>query len=152
MRVCQNYLGFLAVSIAVLTGCSSDADKRPKRVPVTGTITYNGKPLANAAIAFVPFGAGANAATGTTNASGNFILTTFKTDDGAIPGTYGISIAAVIDDNRNPDGTQIYSDEDPRWKPPKSSIPVRYSNPKKSELTAEVVAGKPNVFDFPLKD
>lgn len=152
MRVRQNYWGILAISLAVFSGCSADSDKRPKRVPVTGTITYNGNPLPNAAIGFIPSGAGANAATGSTNGSGKYTLTTFTTNDGAIPGKYEISISAVIDENRNPDGTQIYSDEDPRWKPPKSSIPVRYNDPKKSELTAEVVAGKANLFDFSLKD
>jgi len=136
----------------VSSGCSEETDPRPKRVPVAGTITYQGAPLSDAAVAFIPASSGGSPAQGTTNSEGMYRLTTFTENDGAIPGTYGVAVSAVIENNRNPDGTQIYSEEDPRWKPPKSRIPQRYNIPSKSKLTGEVISDEPNVIDFDLED
>ena len=144
------YVALVLIAL-VTSGCSEETDPRPKRVPVTGTITYQGAPLPDAAVAYIP-ASGGSPAQGTTDSQGIYRLTTFTENDGAIPGTYGIAISAVIENNRNSDGTQIYSDEDPRWKPPESLIPKRYNIPSKSQLTSEVKGGEPNVIDFDLKD
>lgn len=144
--------GLVATAGLLLAGCGGGDDGRPERVPVSGTVMYNGKPLENAGVTFVPKGEGKRSATGATDAQGRYRLTTFDTNDGAIIGNHDVAFYAVKDDNRNPDGTPRYSEEDPRWKPPKSIIPDKYGDPRKSGLTKEVTKGKPNVFDFELKD
>ena len=147
--------GWLICSLAIALpcfGCSSKSDGRPERVPVTGSITFNEKPLQNAAIAFVPVGSSGPPATGATDSDGSYELMTFETADGAIPGSYNVSIVATGEDpNRNPDGSQKYSEEDPRWTQPKSTIPEHYNDPIKSKLNATVSVDGENEHNFDLK-
>ena len=62
-------------------GADGEAD-RPPRLPVTGTVTYNGAPLADAQITFNPETAGGTAAFARTDAEGHYELTSFETGDG----------------------------------------------------------------------
>ena len=91
----MNRPGKLAVSALVtvgivLTGCSSSS--RPPTYPVTGTVTWQGKPLAGAAITFVPTGEG-EAASAITDAEGKYALTTWEAGDGARPGEYRVKVS-----------------------------------------------------------
>ena len=61
-------------------------------VPVEGTVTMDGKPLAGAAVAFVGTTEGTRAAAGVTDESGKFVLTTVEQGDGAIPGEYKVTV------------------------------------------------------------
>src|SRR5262245_12374499 len=78
-----------------------------KTVKVEGVVTLDGKPLPAATVTFVPDGNG-RAASGRTDQDGIFRLTTFRTDDGAVPGEYKVTV--VVDKpteerfvGRNPD-------------------------------------------------
>jgi hypothetical protein len=65
-------------------------------VPVTGKIIYQDQPVANARITFHNKATeGGRSATGRTGPDGTFSLTTFKTDDGALPGDYIITVSLV---------------------------------------------------------
>ena len=59
---------------------------RPSTVPVSGSITYNGVPVAGAVVTFSPTVAGGFAASAVTDGRGNFILTTFAPKDGCCSG------------------------------------------------------------------
>jgi len=72
-------------------GCSGTA--RPPTYPVSGTVTLKGKPLEGATIVFVPVAKGAEAASGVTDASGKYQLTTFVAGDGAQDGEYKIKVS-----------------------------------------------------------
>src|SRR2546422_918840 len=63
-----------------------------KPVPVQGVLTVDGKALANATVIFVPDDAAGKSATGLTDVSGAFRLTTFKLNDGALRGAYKITV------------------------------------------------------------
>lgn len=146
MRISSMFLiSSTAISALSLTGCGAG---QLKTVPVTGTVTYKGDPLEGAAVVF--FKEKAPPATGQTDASGTFTLTTFEPNDGAVPGDYVVTVAKmesapeVTDDGRIP---RPASD-----KPPKSLVPIKYSEPKSTDLKETVASTGPNEFTFDLKD
>lgn len=79
------------LAVAFLIGCTASTN-RPKTVKVTGTVTYNGQAVEGATVTFGPASAEGHAASGKTNASGQFTLSTFEQGDGAVPGTYIVTI------------------------------------------------------------
>jgi len=115
--------------------------------PVSGTVRYNGKPLANAYVSFSPDEPGLRAASGSTDANGHYRLTTFDGYDGAMVGKHRVMIRA----EEMPVGPHKAAD-DITFKRGKLLTPLRYSNADTSGLTAEVVARKNNVIDFDLTD
>lgn len=91
-------IGYLVVCllagliVAGTSGCGPEGVKgRPPMAKVKGTVKYKGKPVANAAIMFTMEGA-PRSAIGTTDADGNFKLTTFDTYDGAFVGTHKVTV------------------------------------------------------------
>src|SRR5262245_19140012 len=72
----------VVVAVLGLAGCASQ-----KTTPVEGVVLLDGKPLAGASIQFVPQGAGRDA-TGETDKSGQFVMSTFQPRDGVLPGSY----------------------------------------------------------------
>jgi len=72
-------------------GCG---DGRPTRVPVSGKVVIDGKPLAFGAVRFTP-AEGGRPATGELDAGGAFKLTTFEPEDGAAPGSHVVTIHAA---------------------------------------------------------
>ena len=134
---------------------------------VTGTVTYQGKPVEGATVAFTPEGQG-RAASGRTDASGKFSLTTLNANDGAVPGKYKVAVAKV----ENLDAAAQITAEDmakmvaggqgaPAGPTPRSGakqggmkhhVPEKYENAETSGLTADVTDGGPNDFKFDLTD
>ena len=133
--------GFL---LAPSCGCG-EGDSR--LAPVSGTIRYNGKPLANAYVGFWPEEKGVRAASGSTDANGFYRLTTFEASDGATIGQHRVMVRA----EEKADGPPMPAD-DINFKRGKLLTAARYSNGDTSGLTAEVIARKNNVIDFNLSD
>lgn len=80
-----------------------------KVVPVSGKITVDGQPLANASVYFQPTGdkaAGVPASMALTDAQGNYTLTTAteKPQEGAVPGSHKVILSAVSQD---PQGGEV---------------------------------------------
>ena len=103
-------ISFLLVVPAAmfLSGCG--APKPPKPVPVKGTVTFRGKPLANARVSF--YGPKASLpATGDTNEKGEFVLSMYGKDDGALVGEDKVTVSSLSKDSGNapPDATKIAS-------------------------------------------
>ena len=65
---------------------------------VEGVVTLDGAPLSGATVSFMPVGEG-RAASGLTDGTGYFRLSTFRTDDGALAGDYKV---VVVVDNTEP--------------------------------------------------
>jgi hypothetical protein len=126
----------LALTI-VATGCGGD---RLQRVPVSGTVTLDGQSLAKGSITFLPVGAGV--AAGGMIEGGTYAIVR---DDGPAPGSYKVEINAT-----EPTGETIIDPvgniEVPQVRNP---VPARYN--RNTELTAEISATEPNVFDFALE-
>lgn len=143
----------IALAIIVPGGCSGGTDG-PKLVKCSGTITYQGKPLPNAQVLFIPQEAGAvqsaRSAQAITTAEGHYRLETLSDGDGVIPGKYQVTITA-----RGP-GKPIPSDVNPgldaneAFLPGPPLIPEKYFRPETSGLTAEIPSGGTSAQDFKL--
>lgn len=124
-------------------------------LPATGTVTYQGKPVENAVVSFLP--EQGVMGTGTTDASGKYEIHTGG-KPGATPGKNQVSISKF-----SSQATTTMKAEDmqkmaqkmtqPGGGAPisKNELPVKYSSPKESGFSADVQSGK-SVFDFTLTD
>lgn len=138
---------------AAIAGCSGR--DLPETIPVTGQVTYQGKPLVDAQIGFIPKqeGSGAHPARGRTDERGAFELTTYfgPQDElsGATPGDYIVTVQKH-DVPGDPVEVQKMFFKNPGMVP-KSLLPAEYGDPGKSELTATVVEDGDNSFEFKLE-
>jgi len=93
MRIHASLLALL-LGLPLLIGCNQG----PSLAPVHGRLTCNGKPVKEAGVIFSPVPATEGAkesgkpATGSTDADGRFVLTTYKSGDGALVGKHRASI------------------------------------------------------------
>ena len=149
---------FLAsFSIMAVVGCGGS--KWPPTYKSSGTVTLDGTPVERATITFYPLD-GQKPANATTDANGNYELTSFNAGDGATPGSFGVAIQKfpAIEIETIPGGTpydeSMNTDEGPSpdsEKDPVNELPEKYSNYEKSGLSATVVTDGENVFTFELK-
>jgi hypothetical protein len=99
MRVRQMYIfqaqkvAAFGFAIAICVASSGCGDGRPSRVPVSGQVLIDGKPLTRGTITFVP--PEGRASSGKLDESGHFTLSCFETGDGAVIGTHKISITSA---------------------------------------------------------
>ena len=129
----RNTLVILAFLI-LITGCARSP------LPVQGTLTVDGRPLANANVIFVPDDPDGKSATGTTDASGAFRLTTFKLHDGAMRGSYKVTVThseriEIPADIKDPDEQKAFLASQP-VKP--SVIPQAYTQSDQTPLKHRV--------------
>jgi hypothetical protein len=128
----------LLLGICCLAGCG---DRGPDRVVVSGTVTFNGKPLPHGNIRFMPTGDSAVPMAGTIVRDG-----VYKVErHGGVPvGAYKIEIEAYQVDKRhtNPDSPMA------RGAPRIQYLPKRYN--ANSELTITIEPGRAIVKDFAL--
>jgi hypothetical protein len=139
----------VGLALFVVNGCAKK-DTRVRRVPVSGTLFRMGQPVAEATVIFEPLGS-TPAATGTTDANGQFRLTTFDIDDGAVPGEYKVAVrkVQVIPGNRPSEAPDDLATTPPdeKW-----LLPVKYGHSDSSGLTANVKPDAKNDFKFELPD
>src|SRR5262249_46046732 len=85
----------LSAAVLLLAGCGDDTGLS-KRYRVTGNVTYNGKPLAKGNINFIPTSSPAtDRAAPAPIDNGRYTLTTATENDGALPGTYAVTITST---------------------------------------------------------
>jgi hypothetical protein len=161
-RLCLVFVGSLVV--AGCGGGGGDAAKNVAVFKVTGTVTYQGKPLPQAVVTFSPKGR-QPVAFGTTNDKGEFTLTTYTTGDGAAAGNYGVVVSkaassgattsgAATDAGHSADGSAIpEAGHDASSSPVVASvIPADYSDATKTPLKATVDASAENKFAFEINE
>ena len=152
----QRSLNALIVLLAI--GCGSDSGPPPVPLyPVSGVVTFNGRPVAEADVTF--FNAEQNrSAFGRTDDEGKYSLTTFTVKDGAVAGNHAVTIAKYVSTTPPPPEPDVESEayEPPKegYDPPEakadSGLPEKYADPGSSGLTATVDAGGANEFNFEL--
>ncbi len=132
----------LSLFLIGLAGCGSDV---PETARVFGRVTYQGRPVASdpanhleCEIRFWPED-GRRPALGQLDAEGNYRLSSFGQNDGAIPGKYIVTIKAVK--VHLPEGGK---DGWLEW-----IVPEKFENQETSGLTAAVEPGK-NEINFDL--
>jgi hypothetical protein len=132
--------------LVVIAGCGSSV----KTHEVSGTVTYQNAPLADAQVGFVPTDeSGAiKPARGMTDAQGRYTLKTYVSPDeevsGAMAGSFTVTVEKGFPQN------QIVTYEEIAKRQPLS--PPKYVNAKESPLKAEVKVGEANTLDFKLED
>lgn len=104
--------------IATLVGCG---EGRPHRVPVSGRVTIDGKPLTHGIVRFVP--QNDRPSGGVLDSEGRFTLTCFDPGDGAVLGLHRVAVAG--DERLN--ATRV------RW-----HAPPKYASHIQSGLTQEI--------------
>src|SRR5262249_5331682 len=102
-------------------------------------VTYNGKPVPNGTITFIP--ASGQAATGEIGPDGSYELKTFRRGDGAVAGEHKVVIVALEDTSGKL--------PEQRGGTPAARIPDKYTSVATTDLKAEVKA-EPNTIDFTL--
>jgi len=133
-----------ALMLLGLTGCGGKgAIKTPALVPVEGTITMDGKPLAEVTVMF-----GTGSAFGETDASGRYELKAQGGKKGCPVGDYKVVVEKWV----RADGSIYRSGEgiSPMDAGAIQKMPPRYSDMEKTELKANVPAGGGKV-NFELK-
>lgn len=130
------------VLIAQLLSLSSCGDGRPQRFAVTGTVAYNGKPLTDAQVMFMP--KDGRPATGMTDVAGRFTLTSLAAGDGTLAGEHIVCVSKTVPDP-NSDPKLPYGRTIP-------VLPQRYQSYASSPLRANVTPSGPNDFRFDLSD
>jgi hypothetical protein len=151
------FVAFLAVA-AMIVGCNSGGSDSGA-VKTGGVVTLDGQPVEGATVSFSP-ASGGKAASGITDSSGRFSLTTLEAGDGAMPGNYGVTVVKMAGGsepaaqpktmeeamkaglNKGGPGTKV--------EPAKSLLPEKYNSTATSGLTAEVKSSGENDFEFKL--
>lgn len=113
-----------------LPGCSHG----PQTVPVSGKVTYQGKPLAFGTVMFQP--ESGPPAKAQIQPDGSFTLETDGTP-GAVVGTHQVRVACFA--NQAPNAPPPPADREPTLGQP--LIPIRYNNFGQSNLVVEVTEG-----------
>lgn len=138
----------LAAALLTLTlmGCGGN-DAHP-HVPVSGTVTLNGEPLADAQVSFQPTGAtpgiGAEARTGP---DGRYKLTDRRGKPGTEAGAYNVTVSKRV----MPDGSPMPAEDktQPIRSSARESLPPHYSDPARTRLQV-VVPEHSGTIDLPL--
>ncbi len=149
--------------IAGCAGAEGDEERVPV-YPVKGKVTFAGAPLPNAYVTFSPVNVKPNenrpAATGKTNAQGEYALRTYDDGDGAAAGDYvvlvttGSSSGGQTEESAHAEfmkGGGAPAGHGGGDSGSKSSLPEKYANPESSDLKATVTPdSEDKPFDFKL--
>lgn len=151
----------LLCAIVALVGFSAIGcgDGGPATAPVTGKVTFDGKPYANAIVTYSPVGGGPSAI-GKSNENGEYeVFTVGK--KGAVLGSHKVSVITEVTSSSSAQSAAEIRSDDPEYAKkmaaasrgqssstvPKEPLPAKYNT--KTELTFEVKSGK-NVNDLTL--
>ena len=133
MRIRSVVCAGALMAIPIL-GCGSPGTA--PTAPTSGTLLYNGQPAQAARVIFTP--KAGRPASGNTDDQGRFILTTFESEDGAVPGEHTVTVSD-LKRNWNQD-------------PSKSRFPAPYERPDTTPLVVEVKLEDENSFTFDMKN
>jgi major membrane immunogen (membrane-anchored lipoprotein) len=165
MRSASKVLQSVAVALGVtavvgVLGCGGDDSGLGRRYKISGKVTYNGAPVPQGTVTFVPTKPPTpegRAATGTIK-DGSYALSTTGNDDGALPGEYNVAIISMDIDmasaaSSKAEGGRIHEGDAAYQKAHKNAkklIPTKYGVSETSGLKATVDGAK--TIDFPLAD
>ena len=108
----------MAFLLVIVAGCG---DGRPKRVPVSGKVLIDGEPLKFGAVMFVP--ESGRPSSGTLDANGQFALTCYSNNDGALIGKHKV---------------QVFGQETINNTTARIHAPKKYGDLKNSSLSQEI--------------
>lgn len=124
----------------VLTWSGCGGPSGPAVGTVTGTVTFDGQPVPNASIQFVPIPEG-RTSTAVTDAEGKYTLLYDSTQAGALVAKHLVRVTTTVPATYGDDGKVVKGSGKPEL------LPERYNT--SSEIEKEVKAGS-NVIDLTL--
>lgn len=146
-----------------VVGCSGGPEDRPTLTPVSGTVVFKGKPVADATVAF--WGEGApRPAKGISDAEGKFTLSMFDFGDGAMTGPNKVTVTKVsaAEGNSKANDTAMMNDPQKLTEyqlsmtesdaKDKNSIPTKYASQQQTPLTETVATEGENTFVIQLAE
>jgi hypothetical protein len=128
----------LLLGLGLVIGCGGVSGNTAK---VKGKVLVGGEPMAGLTVLFQP--ETGRPATGTTNAAGEFTLTTFNLNDGALVGKHKVAISLDTSSAGPPPqpGTPEYDAAKTKAEP----FDSKYKAPQTSGIEKEVVAGENDI-------
>ena len=144
----------LLIIFTVVVGCSGK--EWPPTNKTTGTVTLDGQPLEGATVSFFPKG-DFSPANGKTDSAGRFEMTTFNSNDGAMTGSFDVTVAQYpeVQIETTPEG-KPWTEDMESDAPAEldmgdgNSLPEKYADREKPVFTATVVDSDSNEFNFEL--
>jgi hypothetical protein len=136
-------VGFVLCLALGLAGCGAASG----RVPVSGTVTLDSQPLADALVAFYPGeGTAGLGGHGRTGADGKYTLTPSRGSGGLDPGAYTVTVSLLL----RPDGTPLPVGTPPIGADATERLPPIYSSRTDTTLKANVTR-ETMTYDFALR-
>jgi hypothetical protein len=148
--MCSLIRAAILMTALFCTSCSNgESDQwkegRKSTTPVSGTVTLDGKTIDGAIVLFRSESAGLTA-NGRTDAQGRFTLSTYENGDGAVPGTYTVSVSKIEHKvTPDPKGEPFPPTTEEIW-----HIPAVYTEFDTSNLTATVTEATENTANLEL--
>lgn len=130
----RRVIGVVVLLAASVLGCGSTGTA--PTAPASGTLLFNGQPAQAARVIFTP--KSGRPASGNTDDQGRFVLTTFESEDGAVPGEHTVTVSD-LERNWNQD-------------PSRSRFPTPYERPDTTPLVVEIKPEDENSFTFDMKN
>lgn len=150
----------VACGILSMLGCG-DGVESPETAPVTGTVMFQEKPVANANVSFHTDGA-PRAAYAVTDSSGKFTLSMFGAKDGAMIGEHVVTVSIASETVASPTPSAPPSPEELAANQQKmmnssksqneSLLPEKYRSKTTTPLKFTVTAEGPNDFLLELTE
>jgi hypothetical protein len=145
----------LSVTVMLCSAGCGGGPKIPKTVAVTGKVIYQDKPLTDALVGFVSKldNKDVLSAKGTTNADGEFTLSTYIDPQHEVSGATPGEFVVTVTKNEQRDMTKIMEEfkQNPAMEF-KKLVPEKYTDTKASPLSATVKSDGENAFEFKLED
>jgi hypothetical protein len=147
----------VGMSLMIILGCGDDTGLS-SRYPVSGTVKYNGQPVPKGRIDFLPTDNKVGRSASGDIVDGYYSLTTATPKDGALPGSYKVTVTAMEVDTTElkaiAKGGQFHHDEAfaKANREAKKLVPSKYQLADTSGLTATVKAESNTNVNFDLKD
>lgn len=132
-------MSLLSLSLLFLSACGGGSDTPPLGT-VSGVVTLDDKPLADAEVTFQP--EKGRPSLGKTDSQGNYTLAYTVNENGALIGPHKVLITTAVEAFSDETGEGQDREARPEILPPKYNA--------QTTLTAEVKPGA-NTIDFPLK-
>lgn len=142
-------LSLASLVLILLLGCSGGG---PATHSVSGVIMFDGQPVTDAQVGFIPVDGQANEegevkpASGQTDSNGRYTLTTYvkptQQVKGAMAGSYKVTVTKGVAENRIVEYDDLSQ---------QTGLPDVYGDATQTPLSATVTADGSNNFDFTLE-